>query len=371
MHVTFFEDRRSWVRAAGAAGRHIRAADEHNRPPMTPAKRLGVVMDPIEAISYAKDSTLAMLLAAQARGFELSYLEQRDLLLRDGVALGRMRALTVRADSAGWFTLGEPALGPLSSLDCLLMRKDPPFDTEYIYTTYILERAEAAGVRVVNRPQGLRDMNEKVYTAAFPQCCAATLVTRDMADMAAFLQEQGKVVVKPLHGMGGRSIFVLAQGDVNARVVFETLTDCGQRFAIVQRYLPEIAQTGDSRVLLIDGEPVPYALARIPTGGDHRGNLAAGARGVARPLNDRDRWLAGEIGPALAAKGMLFVGLDVIGGFVTEINVTSPTGIREIDKQCGTSIGDQLIAAIERHLAATPRAQRTAGAPAAAAGSRG
>jgi glutathione synthase len=214
-------------------------------------------------------------------------------------------------------------------------------------------------------------MNEKVYTAAFPQCCAATLVTRDMSDMAAFLHEQGKIVVKPLHGMGGRSIFVLAQGDVNARVVFETLTDYGQRFAIAQRYIPDIVQTGDSRVLLIDGEPVPYALARIPTGGDHRGNLAAGARGIARPLNDRDRWLAGEIGPAVAAKGMLFVGLDVIGGFVTEINVTSPTGIREIDKQCGTSIGDQLIGAIERHLAAAPRAQRTAGGPAAAAGSRG
>jgi len=319
---------------------------------MSPAKRLGVVMDPIGAISYAKDSTLAMLLAAQARGFELTYLEQRDLLLRDGIALGRMRPLTVRADPAGWFTLAEPAIAPLAQLDCLLMRKDPPFDTEYIYTTYILERAETAGLLVVNRPQGLRDMNEKIYTAAFPQCCAPTLVTRDMGEMAAFLGEQGKIVVKPLHTMGGRSIFVLGQGDANARVVFETLTDYGERFAIAQRYIPDIAQTGDSRVLLVEGEPVPFALARIPSGGDHRGNLAAGARGVARPLNDRDRWLAGQIGPPLAARGMLFVGLDVIGGFVTEINVTSPTGIRELDKQCGTSIGDQLIAAIERRLAA-------------------
>jgi len=324
-----------------------------------------VVMDPIGAITYAKDSTLAMLLAAQERGFDLAYLEQRDLLLRDGVALGRMRALTVRADPAGWFTLGEPALGPLAQLDCLLMRKDPPFDTEYIYTTYILERAEAAGVLVVNRPQGLRDMNEKVYTATFPQCCAPTLVTRDMAEMAAFLREQGKIVVKPLHSMGGRSIFVLAQGDTNARVVFETLTEYGEHFAIAQRYIPDIVQTGDSRVLLIDGTPVPYALARIPSDGDHRGNLAAGARGVARPLNDRDRWLAGEIGPTLAARGMLFAGLDVIGGFVTEINVTSPTGIRELDKQCGTSIGDELIAAIERHLAAAPRTARATGEPAA------
>ena len=319
---------------------------------------MGVVMDPIDAISYAKDSTLAMLLAAQARGFELCYLEQRDLLLRDGVALGRMRPLVVRADPAGWFSLGEGVLAPLASLDCLLMRKDPPFDTEYIYTTYILERAEAAGLLVVNRPQGLRDMNEKMYTAAFPQCCAPTLVTRDMGEMAAFLSEHGKIVVKPLHTMGGRSIFVLSVGDPNARVVFETLTDYGERFAIAQRYIPDIVQTGDSRVLLVDGEAVPYALARIPAGGDHRGNLAAGARGVGRALNERDRWLAGQIGPPLAAKGMLFVGLDVIGGFVTEINVTSPTGIRELDKQCGTAIADQLMAAIERRLAAVPRAPR-------------
>jgi glutathione synthase len=322
---------------------------------MSTGKRLGVVMDPIGAITFAKDSTLAMLLAAQARGFELFYLEQRDLLLRDGVAMGRLRALSVRADPTGWFTLGEPRLAPLSELDCLLMRKDPPFDTEYIYTTYILERAEAAGVLVVNRPQGLRDMNEKVYTAWFPQCCAPTLITRDMGLMAAFLHEHGKIVVKPLHGMGGSSIFVLQQGDLNAHVVFETLTDYGRRFAIAQRYLPEIVTGGDSRVLLVDGEPVPYALARMPGAEDHRGNLAAGAKGVGRALNERDRWLAGQIGPVMAERGMLFVGLDVIGGFVTEINVTSPTGIRELDKQFGLSIGDLLIAAIERRLAAHPR----------------
>jgi glutathione synthase len=323
---------------------------------MSKPRRLGVVMDPIGAISYPKDSTLAMLLAAQGRGFELAYLELRDLMLRDGTALGRLRPLTVRADPQGWFTLGEPRVEPLAALDCLLMRKDPPFDAEYIYATYILERAEDAGVLVVNRPQGLRDMNEKVYTAWFPQCCPPTLVTREMGGMAAFLAEHHRIVVKPLDGMGGRSIFVLAEGDLNARVVFETLTDYGRRFAIVQRYLPEIATTGDSRVLLIDGEPVPYALARMPAGDDHRGNLAAGARGVGRELNDRDRWLAGEIGPQLAAKGMVFVGLDVIGGFVTEINVTSPTGIRELDKQFGTGIGERLIAAIERRLAARARA---------------
>jgi glutathione synthase len=322
---------------------------------MTTPKRLGVVMDPIGAINYVKDSTLAMLLAAQARGFALSYLEQRDLSMRDGVALGRMRPLTVRADPRDWYTLGEAVVEPLGALGCLLMRKDPPFDTEYIYSTYILERAEEAGVLLVNRPQGLRDMNEKVYTAWFPQCCAPTLITRDMAGMAAFLAEHGKVVVKPLHGMGGSSIFVLGKADLNARVVFETLTDYGRRFAIAQRYLPEIATSGDSRVLLIDGEPVPYALARMPSADDHRGNLAAGAKGVGRALNERDRWLAGEIGPKLAAKGMLFVGLDVIGGFVTEINVTSPTGIRELDKQFGTDIGDLLIAAVERRLQARPR----------------
>jgi glutathione synthase len=293
-----------------------------------------------------------MLLAAQARGFELAYLEQRDLSLRDGVAFGRVRALTVRADPAGWFTLGEPKVEPLSALDCILMRKDPPFDIEYIYSTYILERAEGAGVLVVNRPQGLRDMNEKVYTAWFPQCCAPTLITRDMQDMAAFLAAQRKVVCKPLDGMGGRSIFVLAQGDLNAQVVFETLTAYGQHYAIVQRYLPEIAESGDARVLLIDGAPVPYALARMPSATDHRGNLAAGAKGVGRPLNERDRWLAAEIGPALAARGMLFVGLDVIGGLVTEINVTSPTGIRELEKQFDIRIGELFIAALERRLAA-------------------
>ncbi len=317
--------------------------------------RLGVVMDPIDAIKYAKDSTLAMLLAAQARNFDLFYLEQGDLSLRDGVAFGRVRPLTVRADANDWFTLGEARLERLGQLDAILMRKDPPFDTEYIYSTYILERAEVDGCLVVNRPQGLRDMNEKVYTAWFPQCCAPTLITRDMKDMERFLAEHQKIVCKPLHGMGGRSIFVLEQRDKNMNVVFETLTDYGSRFAIAQRYIPDIVQTGDSRVLLVDGEPVPYALARIPSETDNRGNLAAGATGVGRPLNDRDRWLAGQIGPTLAARGMMFVGLDVIGGFVTEINVTSPTGIRELDKQFDINIGDLLMQAVERRLRARGR----------------
>lgn len=317
---------------------------------MSQPLRLGVVMDPIAEIKYAKDSTFAMLLAAQLRGFELRYLEQRDLSLRDGVALGRMRPLTVKADARSWFTLGEPAVEPLGSLDCLLMRKDPPFDTEYVYTTYILERAELQGALVVNRPQGLRDMNEKVYTAWFPQCCAPTLITRDMADMEAFLREHGKVVCKPLYGMGGRSIFVVERHDKNMNVIFETLTDYGRQFAIVQRYIPDIVDSGDARILLVDGEPVPYALARIPAPTDNRGNLAAGAKGVGRPLTERERWIAAQIGPPLAAKGMLFVGLDVIGGFVTEINVTSPTGIRELDKQFGGDIGGMLVDAVRRRL---------------------
>jgi len=256
----------------------------------------------------------------------------------------------VRADPNDWFTLRPPTVERLGDLDCILMRKDPPFDTEYIYSTYILERAEEAGALVVNRPQGLRDMNEKVYTAWFPQCCAPTLITRDMGEMEAFLREHDKIVCKPLHGMGGRSIFVVERNDKNMKVIFETLTDYGQRFAIVQRYIPDIVETGDSRVLLIDGEPVPYALARIPSPTDNRGNLAAGARGVGRPLNDRDRWIASQIGPAMAARGMLFVGLDVIGGYVTEINVTSPTGIRELDAQFGIDIGGMLMDAIARRL---------------------
>jgi glutathione synthase len=319
---------------------------------MKASRRLAVVMDPIADIKYAKDSTLAMLIAAQARGFELSYLEQRDLALRDGIACARVRPLAVHADPLAWATLGEPRVAPLGEFDCILMRKDPPFDTEYIYSTYILERAQDQGALVVNRPRGLRDMNEKVYTAWFPECCAPTLITRDMADMEAFLHEQDKIVCKPLDGMGGRSIFVVERDDKNSHVIFETLSDYGKRFIIVQRYLSEIVATGDSRILLIEGEPIDYALARIPLPTDHRGNLAAGARGVGRPLNERDRWLARQIGPKLAEAGMLFVGLDVIGGYVTEINVTSPTGIRELDKQFGTDIGAQLIAAVERRLAA-------------------
>jgi glutathione synthase len=312
--------------------------------------RLAIVMDPIESIKPAKDSTLAMMLAAQKRGWELLYLEQRDLWLTDGVPWGRVRPIQVRDDLNNWATLGAISIEKLGDMDAILMRKDPPFDMEYIYTTYILDRAQDTGALVLNRPQGLRDMNEKVFTAWFPQCCAPTLITRDMGDMHAFLHQHKHIVCKPLYGMGGKSIFVIAEGDKNANVIFENMTEYGSHFAIVQKYLPDIVTTGDSRVLVIDGEPVPYALARIPSPTDNRGNLAAGAKGVGRPLNDRDRWLVSQIGPTLRERGMIFVGLDVIGGFVTEINVTSPTGIRELDKQFHIDVAGMLIDAIARKL---------------------
>lgn len=317
--------------------------------------QLAVVMDPIEGIKYAKDTTLAMLLAASARGHTLWYMTQDDLYLRDGVARGRARPLTVAADAAAYYQLGPAQDLPLGDFDAILMRKDPPFDMEFVHTTYILERAESAGALVVNRPQGLRDMNEKVYTAWFPQFCAPTLVTRDMAAMGQFAAEFGRVVVKPLDGMGGRSVFVIDRSDKNFGVVCETLTASGSRFAMMQKYLPEIVSGGDTRVLVIDGQPAPYALSRMPSAHDNRGNLAAGATGIARPLTDREHELVAGIGPALAARGMVFVGLDVIGGFVTEINVTSPTGVREIDKAFGTDIAGLFIDAVERRLDARAR----------------
>ncbi|HEY1312897.1 MAG TPA: glutathione synthase [Steroidobacteraceae bacterium] len=317
---------------------------------MSSSARLVVVMDPIEAIKPAKDSTLAILLAAQARGWQLFYAEQKHLWLRDGVAWGRLAPLQVFKDLEKWFVRGATRDAKLGEFDVILMRKDPPFDMEYIYTTYILDRAEGQGALVCNRPQGLRDMNEKVYTAWFPECCAPTLITRDMHDMSEFLREHGKAVCKPLDGMGGKSIFVLEHGDKNRNVVFESLTAYGSRYAIVQRYLPEIVTAGDCRILLVDGEPVPFALARIPHADDNRGNLAAGARGESRALNPRDRWLCSQIGPKLKAAGMIFVGLDVIGDFVTEINVTSPTGIRELNKMQGVDIGALLVDALQRTL---------------------
>jgi len=316
-----------------------------------PEKLLGVVMDPIETIKPKKDSTLAMLLAAQRAGWRIVYLRQQDLSLRDGHPRGYGRLLTVMDDTERWFELGDVWHAELEACDALLMRKDPPFDMEYIYTTYILELAEQRGLLVVNKPSSLRDINEKAYTAWFPQCTPPSLVTRSRSALLEFLKDQGKIVMKPLDGMGGRSIFVVAAGDLNANVIIETLTADGTRFTLAQRYIPEIVH-GDKRVLLIDGEPIEYALARIPAPGESRGNLVMGATGEGRSLTPRDRWLAEQVGPVLSAKGVLFAGLDVIGDYLTEINVTSPTGIRELDRQFGIDIAAKLIAAIDRRLAA-------------------
>jgi glutathione synthase len=312
--------------------------------------RLGIVMDPIEAIKPAKDSSFAMLLEAQARGWQLHYMLQGDIRVRDGEARANARPLRVRDQPADWFSLDPPHDIALGSLDVILMRKDPPFDVEYVYSTYLLERAEQAGALIVNRPEALRDINEKVSIAWFADCTPATLITRDGALMRQFLAEQGRMVVKPLHSMGGRSIFVVAEGDRNRNVIIETLTDSGNRYAMAQAYLPEIMTTGDKRILLIDGEPVPYALARIPAPDENRGNLVMGARGEGRELTDRDRWICARVGPVLRDKGVLFAGLDVIGDHLTEINVTSPTGIREIDRAFSTSIAARLMDVIEARL---------------------
>ena len=316
--------------------------------------KLGVVMDPIGSIHIKKDSTFAMLLEAQARGWAIRYMEQGDLFLRDGEAFARVRALTVRDDPKGWFELGAERTGPLAELDAILMRQDPPFDMEYVYTSYLLERVEAKGVLVVNKPQSLRDANEKLFAAWFPQCAPPTLVTRDIAGIRTFLAQQGEIVVKPLGDMGGRSVFRLRRDDPNTSVVLETMTERGTRFTMAQRYLPEIAQ-GDKRILLIDGEPVPYALARIPAPGDTRGNLAAGASGVGVPLSARDRSICAEVGPRLRALGLLFVGLDVIGDYLTEVNVTSPTCIRELDRLYGLDIAALLLDVIEQRVRAGSR----------------
>ena len=312
---------------------------------------VGIVMDPIGAIIVKKDTTLAMMLAAQRRGWALRYMELGDLFVRDGTAHARMRPIEVRDDPHDWYTLGETDTRPLASLDVILMRKDPPFDMEFVYSTYILERAEAAGALVVNRPQSLRDANEKMFTAWFPQCCPPTLVTREHARMDAFLHEHRDIIVKPLDGMGGVSIFRVRTGDPNVNVVFETLTRQQTRYAMCQRYIPEIRE-GDKRVLLIEGEPFDYALARVPAGGDARGNLAAGARGVGIEITPRMREIAAEVGPVLRERGLVFVGLDVIGDHLTEINVTSPTCVREIDAAFGVDVAGRLMDAIETRLAA-------------------
>jgi glutathione synthase len=307
--------------------------------------KTGVVMDPISGIATYKDSTFAMLLEAQRRGHEIWYMEPSDLTIRGGVALGHMKRLSVRDNTDDWFTLDASENRELATLDILLMRKDPPFDMDYVYTTYVLDLAENAGVTVVNRPQALRDANEKCFITQFPQCCVPALITRSSVEIKAFVQEQGLSVVKPLDGMGGESIFQVQPQDPNLNVILETITSKDRDLVMVQRYIPEIIH-GDKRILVINGKPVPYALARIPGEGDFRGNLAKGGTGKGVALTERDYWICEQVAPELKRRGILFAGLDVIGDWLTEINVTSPTCIRELDSEYDLNIAGELFDAL-------------------------
>lgn len=313
------------------------------------SRHIGIVMDPISEINIKKDSSFAMLLAAQAKGWSLFYMEQNDLFLHQGIVSASMKPLNVMENNDSWFELGNTQSMPLADLDVILMRKDPPFDMEYIYSTYLLEQAQAAGVLIVNNPQSLRDANEKLYTAWFPQCCPPTLVTRKAELIRDFQQQHNDVILKPLDGMGGASIFRVKSDDPNTSVIIETLTEHGRKSVMAQQFIPEIAD-GDKRILMINGEPVPYALARIPAKGETRGNLAAGGRAEGRVLTERDHWICQQVGPTLREKGLLFVGLDVIGNYLTEINVTSPTCIRELDQQFNLDIAGDLMTSIEQQL---------------------
>ncbi len=306
---------------------------------------IGVVMDPIAQIKPWKDTTLAMLLEAQRRGWNLHYMEPADLYVRDGRVFAVTSDLTVRDDNQDWFTLGEPAPRDLTGMDMILMRQDPPFDAAYLYATYLLVKVEREGVLVANRPASVRDSNEKLFATDFPQCCVPTLVSGRAALLREFVKEQGDTVMKPLDAMGGTNVFRIEPGSSNLSVIIDVLTEDGKTPIMAQRFVPEIKQ-GDKRILMINGEPVPYALARIPKEGEFRGNLAAGGTGEGRELTDRDRWICEQVGPTLKRKGLYFVGLDVIGDYLTEINVTSPTCVRELDRIFGINIAGQLFDAL-------------------------
>ncbi|MFG1173445.1 glutathione synthase [Erwiniaceae bacterium CAU 1747] len=312
--------------------------------------KLGIVMDPITSINIKKDSSFAMLLEAQRRGYEIHYMEMNDLYLRGGEGRARTRLLSVEQNADKWFEFGSEQDIALADLNVVLMRKDPPFDTEFIYATYILERAEEKGTLIVNKPQSLRDCNEKLFTAWFAELTPDTLVTRSADRIREFWQQHGDIILKPLDGMGGASIFRIKKEDPNLSVIIETLTEHGNFYCMAQNYLPAI-KDGDKRILVVDGEPVPYCLARIPKSGETRGNLAAGGRGEARPLTESDWEIARRVGPILKQKGLIFVGLDIIGDKLTEINVTSPTCIREIESAFPISITGMLMDAIEKRLA--------------------
>lgn len=312
--------------------------------------RIGVVMDPIAQIKPWKDSTFAMLLEAQRRQWPVLYMTPSDLYVRDGEARSRCQPLSVRDQRHDWFTLGDATDIPLAELDMLLMRQDPPFNNNYLYATYILEKAERDGVLVVNRPESVRDCNEKLFATEFPQCCSPTLVSGRPDLLRAFVEEHGDVVMKPLDGMGGSNIFRIEPGSPNLSVIMDVLTEQGRTPIMAQRYIPEITE-GDKRILMIDGEPVSHALARVPAKGELRGNLAAGGTGVGRELTERDRWICSEIGPVLRERGLYFVGLDVIGDYLTEINVTSPTCIRELDAIYDCNIAGELFDCLLAKLA--------------------
>ncbi len=307
--------------------------------------RLGIVMDPISGISYKKDTSLALLNAAQELGAELWYMEQSGLSVQRGRAYGLMAPLTVEMNPEHWYDLGEFSDKPLADLDIILMRKDPPFDGEFVYSTYILEKAEKEGVLVANRPASLRDCNEKMFATNFPDLMTPTIVTRRADLLKQFHKEQGDVIFKPLDGMGGSSIFRLKADDPNVSVIIETLTGHGTEQIMGQKFIPAITE-GDKRILMINGEPVPFCLARIPANGETRGNLAAGGRGVTQPLSGDDKRIAAIVGPELKARGLYFVGLDVIGSNLTEINVTSPTCVREISRDSGIDVAKQLISTL-------------------------
>ena len=313
--------------------------------------KLGVVMDPIADINVKKDTTLAMLLAAQRNWWELYYMEQSDLSLDQGLARATVRRLSVEDNPESWFEVGSPQDIALSDLDVVLMRKDPPFDMDFIYSTYILEAAQREGTLVVNDPRSLRDCNEKLFATQFPQCCPPLIVAASAARLKAFHAEHGDVIFKPLDGMGGASIFRVKAGDPNLSVIIETLTDHGRQQIMAQKFLPEIVD-GDKRILMVDGVPAEFGLARIPMSGETRGNLAAGGSGVAMPLTDRERWICSQVAPVLREKGLLFVGLDVIGDYLTEINVTSPTCVRELDRAHQLDIAGDLMEAIASKLTA-------------------
>ncbi|MFT5988000.1 MAG: glutathione synthase [Marinobacter psychrophilus] len=311
--------------------------------------RLGIVMDPINRIQFKKDSSLAMLWAAQQRGWQLVYMEPEDMYLKGGQARARSRNLTVRMDPNDWYSFEPEDDIALGDLDVILMRQDPPVDREFLMATYILSAAEVQGALVVNPPATLRDCNEKLFATQFEDLTPPLIVTCSSARLRAFYAEHKDIIMKPIDGMGGSSIFRIKENDGNLGVIIETLTEHGTRQAMAQKFVPAITQ-GDKRILMIEGEPVPYALARIPSAGENRGNLAAGGRGEGRELTDRDREICARVAPVIKAKGLMFVGLDVIGDYLTEINVTSPTCIRELDAAFGIDISAMLMDAIAKRL---------------------